>query len=47
MSSKSSIFFGRNKHELQAWRSAEVEEAVIERRKAFAAAHRSDQDRQA
>ena len=31
----------------KAWWSAEVEEAVSETRKAFAAAHRSDEDRQA
>ena len=31
----------------KAWWSAEVEEAVSEKRKAFAAAHRSDEDRQA
>ena len=31
----------------KAWWSAEVEQAVSERRKAFAAAHRSDEDRQA
>ena len=30
-----------------AWWSAEVEQAVSERRKAFVAAHRSDEDRQA
>ena len=44
---KSSIPFGRIKRHLKAWWSAEVEEAVSERRKAFAAAHRSDEDRQA
>ena len=43
---KSSIPFGRIKRQPKAWWSAEVEEAVSERRKAFAAAHRSDQDRQ-
>ena len=42
---KSSIFFGRIKRHPKAWWSAEVE-AVSERRKAFAAAHRSDRDRQ-
>ena len=42
---KSSIFFGRIKRHPKAWWSAEVE-AVSERRKAFAAAHRSDSDRQ-
>ena len=44
---KSSISFGRIKRPPKAWWSAEVEQAVSERRKAFAAAHRSDQDRQA
>ena len=44
---KSFIPFGRNKRPPKAWWSAEVEEAVSERRKAFAAAHRSDEDRQA
>ena len=44
---KSSILFGRIKRPPKAWWSAEVEEAVSERRKAFAAAHRSDEDRQA
>ena len=44
---KSFIPFGRIKRHSQAWWSAEVEEAVRERRKAFAAAHRSDEDRQA
>ena len=43
---KSSIPFGRIKRHPKAWWSAEVEEAVSERRKAFAAAHRSDEDRQ-
>ena len=43
---KSSIPFGRIKRP-QTWWSAEVEQAVSERRKAFAAAHRSDEDRQA
>ena len=43
---KSSIPFGRIKRSPKAWWSAEVEEAVSERRKAFAAAHRSDEDRQ-
>ena len=42
---KSSIPFGRIKRPPKAWWSAEVEEAVSERRKAFAAAHRSDEDR--
>ena len=45
--SKSSIPFGRIKRSPKAWWSAEVEEAVSERRKAFAASHRSDEDRQA
>ena len=44
---KSSIFFGRIKRPPKAWWSPEVEQAVSERRKAFAAAHRSDEDRQA
>ena len=44
---KSSIPFGRIKRHCKAWWSAEVESAVSERRKAFAAAHRSDEDRQA
>ena len=44
---KSSIPFGRIKRPPNAWWSAEVEEAVSERCKAFAAAHRSDEDRQA
>ena len=44
---KSSIPFGRIKRPPKAWWFAEVEEAVSERRKAFAAAHRSDKDRQA
>ena len=44
---KSSIPFGRIKRPPKAWWSVEVEEAVSERRKAFAAAHRSDEDRQA
>ena len=35
-----------NRHP-KAWWSAEVEEAVSERRKGFALAHRSDEDRQA
>ena len=43
---KFSITFGRIKHHLKAWWSAEVKSAVRERRKAFAAAHRSDEDRQ-
>ena len=44
---KSSIPFGRIKRHPKAWWSAEVESAVSERRKAFAAAHRSDENRQA
>ena len=44
---KSSIPFGRIKRPPKAWWSAEVESAFSERRKAFAAAHRSDEDRQA
>ena len=44
---KSSIPFDRIKRPPKAWWSAEVKEAVSERRKAFAAAHRSDEDRQA
>ena len=44
---KSSIPFGRIKRPPKAWWSAEVEEAVGERRRAFATAHRSAEDRQA
>ena len=44
---KSSIPFGRIKRPPKAWWSPEVEEAVSERHKAFAAAHRSDEDCQA
>ena len=44
---KSSIPFGRIKRPPKAWLSAEVEQAVGERRRAFATAHRSDEDRQA
>ena len=44
---KSSIPFGCIKRPPKAWWSAQVESAVSERRKAFAAAHRSDEDRQA
>ena len=44
---KSSISFGRIKRSPKAWWSAEVEQAVSERRKAFATAHKSDEDRQA
>ena len=41
------ISFGCVKRQPQAWWSFEVEEAVSERHKAFAAAHRSDENRQA
>ena len=44
---KSSIPFGRIKRPPKAWWSAIVEGVVSERRKAFAAAHRSDEDCQA
>ena len=44
---KSFIPLGRIKRPPKAWWSAEVEQAVSERCKAFAAAHRSDEDRQA
>ena len=44
---KSSIPFGRSKRHPKARWSAQVEGTVSERRKAFAAAHRSDEDRQA
>ena len=44
---KSSIPFGRIKRHPKVWWSAEVEQTVSKRRKAFAAAHRSDEDRQA
>ena len=44
---KFSIPFGRIKRPPKAWWSAEMEQALSERRKAFAAAHRSDEDRQA
>ena len=44
---KSSIPFGRTKRPPKAWWSAKVESAVSEKRKVFAAAHRSDEDRQA
>ena len=44
---KSSIPFRRIKRQSQAWWSAEVKEAVRVIRKAFAAAHRSDENRQA
>ena len=43
---KSSIPFGRIKRPPKAWWNAEVESAVSERRKAFTAAHRSDENRQ-
>ena len=44
---KSSVPFGRIKCPLKAWWSAQMEEMVSEKRKTFAAAHRSDEDRQA
>ena len=44
---KSCIPFGRIKRHPKAWWSAEMEGAVSEKRKAFAAAHRNDEDRQA
>ena len=44
---KSSIPFGHIKRPPKAWWSAEVEEVVSERRRAFATAHRSNEDRQA
>ena len=44
---KSSIPFGRIKRSPKDWWSAEVESAISERRKAFAVALRSDEDRQA
>ena len=44
---KSSIPFGRTKRPPKSWCSAEVKDAVSERHKAFAAAHRSDEDCQA
>ena len=44
---KFSIPFGRIKRHPKAWWSPEVESAVSERRKAFAATHRSDEDCQA
>ena len=44
---KSSIPFSHIKCPPKAWWSAEVEKAVSERRKAFAATHRSDEDHQA
>ena len=44
---KSSIPFGRIKLQPKAWWFAEIKEAVSERSKAFAVAHKSDQDRQA
>ena len=44
---KSSIPFGRIKQNPKAWWSAEMKSAVSEKRKAFAAAHRSDEDCQA
>ena len=44
---QSFISFDRIKRHSKAWWSAEIEGAVSERRKAFASAHRSDEDRQA
>ena len=44
---RSSIPFGRIKCPPKAWWSAEVEGVISEKRKAFAAAHRSDGDHQA
>ena len=44
---KFSIRFGCVKRQPQAWWFSEVEEAVNKRRKAFAAVHRSDENRQA
>ena len=44
---KSSIPFGRIKRHPKVYWCAEVEEAVGDRHKAFAAAHRSDEDHQA
>ena len=44
---QTSIPFGRIKRYPKAWWSPEVEEAVSDRWKAFAAAHRSDEDRKA
>ena len=44
---KSSISFGRIKRHPKTLWSAKVNKAVSERHKAFAAAHRSDEDRQA
>ena len=43
---KFSISFGRVKRQPQAWWSPEVVEAVSERRKAFASAHKSDKNDQ-
>ena len=37
-------FFGRIKRQPKAWWSDEVQETVSERRKAFATAHKSDED---
>ena len=42
---KSSIPFGRIKRPPKTWWSDEMEGAVSERRKAFAAVHRCDEDR--
>ena len=47
IAAKSSIPFGRYKRQPQAWWSAKLEEAVSNRCKAFASAHRSNEDREA
>ena len=47
IAAKSSISFGCIKRHLKAWCSAEVKKAVSERRKAFTAVHKSDENRQA
>ena len=44
---QSSIPFSHIKHHPKAWWSAEVEDVIDKRCKAFAVAHRSDEDRQA
>ena len=44
---QSSHFFRLRQRHPQAWRSSQVEEAVSETGKAFVAAHKSDEDRQA
>ena len=43
---KSSISYSRIQRQPKAWWSAKVEEAITAKRKAFAAAHISDEDRQ-